>query len=113
MHREPPPVWPDGARCAVMLSFDVDGPTRWLDDRSTGRCDDARAFSIGAYGPWRGTPRLLDLLEDRGLPATFFALPATWFVPEHTALRHPDAVRRIAAAGHEIAAASPPVPGDT
>ncbi|CAM5261788.1 hypothetical protein ACFV27_03905 [Streptomyces antimycoticus] len=27
MHREPPPVWPDGARCAVMLSFDHIGRT--------------------------------------------------------------------------------------
>ncbi|MGW7756925.1 polysaccharide deacetylase family protein [Streptomyces violaceusniger] len=95
MPREPPPGWPDGARCAVMLSFDVDGPTLWLDDRATGRCDDARAFSIGAYGPWRGTPRLLDLLEDRGLPATFF-------VPGKIVEQWPALVKDIAASGHEI-----------
>ncbi|RSS35552.1 polysaccharide deacetylase, partial [Streptomyces sp. WAC05858] len=46
----------------------------------------------------RGVPRLLELLDA-------YTLPAAWFVPEHTALRQPGAVRRIAAAGHEIAAA--------
>lgn len=27
MHQQPPPRWPGGARCAVMLSFELDGPT--------------------------------------------------------------------------------------
>ncbi|WP_234364873.1 polysaccharide deacetylase family protein [Streptomyces sp. RTd22] len=78
-----------------MLSFDVDGPTLWVDDRATGRCDDARGFSIGAYGPWRGTPRLLDLLEDRALPATFF-------VPGEIVEQWPAVAKDIAASGHEI-----------
>ncbi|MFF6847557.1 polysaccharide deacetylase family protein [Streptomyces antimycoticus] len=57
----------------------------------------------GTYGIRRGVPRLLELLDA-------YTLPAAWFVPEHTALRQPGAVRRIAAAGHEIAAAAPPPP---
>lgn len=31
MHQAPPPAWPGGAHCAAMLSFDLDGPTLWLD----------------------------------------------------------------------------------
>ncbi|WP_238431450.1 polysaccharide deacetylase family protein [Streptomyces cavernae] len=78
-----------------MLSFDVDGPTLWLDDRATGRWSDARGFSIGAYGPWRGTPRILDMLQDRGLPATFF-------VPGKTIEQWPALVKDVVASGHEI-----------
>jgi len=44
----------------------------------------------------RNTDRLLELLEEAGARATFFVL--AW-----NAERHPDVVRRIAAAGHEIA----------
>jgi len=42
------------------------------------------------------TPRLLDLLRDRGVRGTFFVLT-------DRAARHPDLVRRAAAEGHEIA----------
>ena len=44
----------------------------------------------------RNTERTLELLDRAGVKATFFVLG--W-----TAERHPDLVRRIAAAGHEIA----------
>ena len=42
------------------------------------------------------TPRLLDVLRDRGVRGTFFVLT-------DRAARHPDLVRRAAAEGHEIA----------
>jgi len=48
-----------------------------------------------AYGPLVGVPRLLDLLDEYGLPATFF-------VPGLTADRYPETVEQIAVAGHEI-----------
>jgi peptidoglycan/xylan/chitin deacetylase (PgdA/CDA1 family) len=48
-----------------------------------------------AFGPRVGVPRLLALLADYGLRATFF-------VPGLTAERYPAAVEAIAAAGHEI-----------
>ncbi|TMA55126.1 MAG: DUF3473 domain-containing protein [Deltaproteobacteria bacterium] len=44
----------------------------------------------------RNTDRILALLDEAGVTGTFFIL--TW-----NAERHPDVVRRIAAAGHEIA----------
>jgi peptidoglycan/xylan/chitin deacetylase (PgdA/CDA1 family) len=48
-----------------------------------------------AFGPLVAVPRLLELLDEYGLPATFF-------VPGLTADRYPETVERIAAAGHEI-----------
>ena len=48
-----------------------------------------------AYGPLVGVPRLLELLREYGLPATFF-------VPGLTADRYPAVVERIAEAGHEV-----------
>jgi peptidoglycan/xylan/chitin deacetylase (PgdA/CDA1 family) len=48
-----------------------------------------------AFGPLVGVPRLVDLLADLGLRATFF-------IPGLTAERYPEAVERIVAAGHEV-----------
>ena len=48
-----------------------------------------------AYGPRTGLPRILRLLERKGIRATFF-------VPGYSAERHPAAVRAIRDAGHEI-----------
>lgn len=91
---EEAPRWPDGARCAVMLSFDVDGPTNWIN-RDPGVWNWPKTFSLGAYGPWRGLPRILDLLEERGVKATFF-------VPGWVAEQWPDRFAAIVEAGHEV-----------
>jgi peptidoglycan/xylan/chitin deacetylase (PgdA/CDA1 family) len=48
-----------------------------------------------AYGPRVGVPRLLELLADFGLKATFF-------VPGLTADRYPGSVERIVEGGHEV-----------
>jgi peptidoglycan/xylan/chitin deacetylase (PgdA/CDA1 family) len=89
------PEWPDGKRCAVMLCVEVDGPASWIarDERVW---DWPKTFSLGAYGPWRGLPRALGLLEELDFPATFF-------VPGWIAEQWPDRVGTIAAAGHELA----------
>ena len=52
------------------------------------------ALSRGEFGAV-AVPRILELLERHDIPATFF-------VPGHTALAYPDLVRRIAGAGHEL-----------
>jgi peptidoglycan/xylan/chitin deacetylase (PgdA/CDA1 family) len=88
------PRWPDGARCAVMLSFDLDGPALWLDE-DPGAWHRPRVFSLGSYGPWRALPRILSLLADAGAAATFF-------VPGWIAETWPDRVRGIAESGHEL-----------
>jgi peptidoglycan/xylan/chitin deacetylase (PgdA/CDA1 family) len=48
------------------------------------------------YGPATGVPRLLRILAERGVMATFF-------VPGHSAERFPEAVAQILDAGHEVA----------
>jgi peptidoglycan/xylan/chitin deacetylase (PgdA/CDA1 family) len=83
-------------RCAALavLSFDVDAESPIL---AQGRryAEHAMVMTHQAYGPLVGVPRLLDLLDD-------FAIKATFFVPGLTADRYPETVERIAAAGHEI-----------
>ena len=52
-------------------------------------------MSHQAYGPLVGVPRILDLLRE-------YSLPATFFVPGWTADRYPQTVEAILAAGHEV-----------
>ena len=86
-----PDIWPDGARCAVALSFDSDHETNELRDggNSIGR------LSWGQYGTRVGVPRILETLKRADIPATFF-------VPAVTALLHSDEQRHVIAEGHEI-----------
>jgi peptidoglycan-N-acetylglucosamine deacetylase len=90
-----PRPWPNGARVAVALSFDVDAEVGWLceGDEYKRRLT---TLSEVRFGITRGVPRILRMLADRELPATFV-------VPGDTADRHPDAIRRIAESGYEIA----------
>jgi peptidoglycan/xylan/chitin deacetylase (PgdA/CDA1 family) len=80
--------------CSVSISVDLDGETGLPDG---GRAYEHRLTSRSerAYGLRRGLPRVLDVLADAGLRATFY-------VPGVVALRHPDEVRAIVAAGHEL-----------
>jgi peptidoglycan-N-acetylglucosamine deacetylase len=79
----------------VVLSFDVDAETVILVE---GRryAENPTMMSHQAYGPTVGVPRILNLLEEYDVPATFF-------VPGYTADRYPETVVRILEGGHEIA----------
>ncbi len=87
-------VWPRGKKCAVCLSFDVDGETMWLA-RDPDNAKRAGLMSQGEYGPRVAVPRILKLLEKHALKATFF-------IPGWIAEKYRDMVREIHAAGHEI-----------
>jgi peptidoglycan/xylan/chitin deacetylase (PgdA/CDA1 family) len=87
-----PAAWPGGARVAVALSFDSDHETIPLRDGETR----PGKLAQGEYGSRVGAPRILRLLAERGVPATFF-------MPGVSALLHPDEVRAYADAGHEVA----------
>lgn len=88
--------WPGGAPCAAVLSFDEDAESGalWRDPENARR---RVTLSIGQYGPQAGTPEILRLLGERGLPATFF-IPG-WVV-EH----YPRTVEAVLVANHEIGA---------
>lgn len=87
--------YPGGASFGATISFDFDAEEVWIGE------DPANAhrpgvLSQGAYGARVGVPLILDLLEQLEVTASFY-------VCGRDALRHPDAVRRIIAAGHEVA----------
>ncbi len=87
--------WPSGVSASLCVTFDLDAESAVL------AVDMAYAtrpsvMSHQAYGPTTGLPRLLRLLADRGINATFF-------IPGFTAEQHPGAVESILAAGHEVA----------
>lgn len=90
-----PISWPPGKRAAASFTFDVDAESAVLWG-SPGTADRMSVISHQAYGPLVGVPRLLEVLARHGIRSTFF-------VPGYTAHRHPDTVRRIVDAGHEIA----------
>ena len=86
--------WPNGIRCPVILHFDVDAESIFvaLDPENTRR---PVTISQGTYGPRLGVPRILSLLREYDLRASFY-------IPGISAERHPYAVEAIVAAGHEI-----------
>jgi len=86
-----PAKWPDGARCAVALSFDSDHETNELRDggKSIGR------MAWGQYGNRVGLPRILKLLRKYDVRASFY-------VPAVVGLTYPDEQRELVAEGHEI-----------
>jgi peptidoglycan/xylan/chitin deacetylase (PgdA/CDA1 family) len=76
------------------LTFDVDAEAAILVEGGR-HAQNAGAMSHQAYGALVGVPRILDLLSE-------YALPATFFIPGWTADRHPHMVETILAAGHEV-----------
>jgi peptidoglycan/xylan/chitin deacetylase (PgdA/CDA1 family) len=84
----------EGAATVAWLTFDVDAESPILAE---GRryAEDPMVMSHQAFGPEVGVPRILAVLEEFGLPATFF-------VPGLTAERHPQAIEAVLSAGHEV-----------
>lgn len=78
-------------RLTVALTFDHDA----ISD-SVRRGDPPVKLSHAEFGPRVGAPRILRLLEERGIPST-------WFVPGHTLEAFPDSIAAILAGGHELA----------
>ena len=88
-----PSRWPDGKKVAVLLSFDVDNETVTLRYGETS----VGALSMGQYGARVGLGRVLDLLDARRIPASFF-------IPSVSLALHPEMGPRIARSGrHEFA----------
>jgi len=85
--------WPNGAKCAVALSFEYDAESvEWGYSQNI-----EGAFDIGGFSPGFGVPHILELLNKHNVRGTFF-------VPAWDAERYPDSIKEIAQKGHEIAA---------
>jgi len=89
-----PASWPDQARVAVLLSFDVDNETvQGLRDGTVS----VGPLSQGEYGHRVALPRVLRLLERERVPATFF-------FPAWSLKLAPEQATMVKASGmHEIA----------
>ena len=81
---------------AVSLTFDVDGEAGLACRPGSGWERRLSSRSEARFGVVRGLPRILDVLR-------VFEVHATFYVPGVVALRDPEAVREIAACGHEVA----------
>ena len=86
--------WRAGHAAIAVLSFDVDAESPILAEgrRYAGH---AMAMTHQAFGPRVGVPRLLALLAE-------YRLKATFFIPGLTADRYPETVEAVLAAGHEV-----------
>src|SRR5687768_5775945 len=85
-----PKSWPNGARVAVNIGFDV-------DNELLARNNPLPApLSQGEYGAVEALPRLLRILDKHQIPATFY-------IPAVSAMLHPEMVPAIMKSGrHEI-----------
>ncbi len=92
---ETPADWLHGDRAAAVLSFALDGETPIL---AAGRRYSTHAMTMShqAFEAEVAVPRLLRLLDDCGVAATFF-------VPGFVAERNPAMVTAVVEAGHEVA----------
>jgi peptidoglycan-N-acetylglucosamine deacetylase len=87
-----PKSWPNGARAAVALTFDTDSEAPLLRDGTTS----PTSLSASDYGAQIGIKRILEMLDRRKLPATFF-------VTGVDAMLHPEMVAAILKNGrHEV-----------
>lgn len=79
----------------LSVTVDVDGAAG-LPDGGAGWEHRLTSWSERTYGLTRGLPRILDVLDEHGIRATFY-------VPGITAERHPDEIGALAGTRHELA----------
>jgi len=93
---ENPIKWPNGYRCAVNFSFDMDAESLlhiYFPDTAHNRVAMASRLR---YGPEVAVPRIVDAFERHDLRQTFF-------IPGWCMEQYPRAIALIADHGHEIA----------
>ena len=87
--------WPNGARCACAITFDMDADSLIQVARPEDGYDRLYPISMGRYGPTVAIPRILGTYKRLGLKQSFF-------VPGWCMETYPDAVEAILKDGHEI-----------
>jgi len=91
-----PIQWPDGAKCACALTFDMDAESLIHVEYPHDGHRRVSAISMLRYGPLVAVPRIVETYRQLGIRQTFF-VPA-WCIEQH-----PRAVEAILEGGHEIA----------
>lgn len=92
---ENPVPWPDGARCAVSINFDMDSDA-FLHPMHPDRAHTYQALISWLRYDEIAVPRIVRLFAEYGITQTFF-------VPGWCIERYPHAVEAIVEGGHEIA----------
>jgi peptidoglycan/xylan/chitin deacetylase (PgdA/CDA1 family) len=87
--------WPNGAQCAACLSFDLDAETLWIS-RNEENLRRPVTLSQGTFGVKVAMPKILELLRE-------FDIKATFFVPGWVIERNQGLIKEVFAAGHEVA----------
>jgi peptidoglycan/xylan/chitin deacetylase (PgdA/CDA1 family) len=91
-----PVPWPNGARCAVAITFDMDADSLVHIAHPARAPDLVAVTSMLRYGPQVAVPRILETYRKMEVRQTFF-------VPAWCAETHPRAVEAMVASGHEVA----------
>jgi len=90
-----PIKWPNNARCACAISFDMDADSLIHIARPKDSHDRLYPISMGRYGPTVAIPRILDTYRRLGLKQSFF-------IPGWCIETYPDTIEAILKDGHEI-----------
>ncbi|QFI68783.1 hypothetical protein EKH55_3909 [Sinorhizobium alkalisoli] len=64
-------AWPNGAKSAVFIGFDVDAETAWIGNNPS-NVDRMVTTSHGGYDARVGVAKILELMDELALKATFF-----------------------------------------
>lgn len=89
------PPWPNGARCAVAMTFDLDADSILHLAHHENATNLVATMSMLQYGPRVAMPRILALFRE-------FKIKQTFFIPSWCIERYPDAAADALADGHEI-----------
>lgn len=87
--------WPDGQRCAVILTIDYND-IHGILTQTPAVAGREKTLSVWRYGTQRGVDRILQVLAEQ-------QVQATWCLPAIVAQENPSTFSRIVQAGHEIA----------
>ncbi len=87
------PPWPNGAKCACCLTFDMDADSLIHVDYPHDGHTRVSAISMLRYGPSVAVPRIVETYRRLGIKQTFLWCMETY----------PEAVETVLAGGHEIA----------
>lgn len=90
-----PIPWPNGARCACAITFDMDADSLIHIARPKDSHDRLYPITMGRYGPTIAIPRILDTYRK-------FSLKQSFFIPAWCIEQYPAAIEAILKDGHEI-----------